>query len=436
MNRILKSLSALTLALILCLGAAAATFAEEAPEYITQAAIAKQFEMPHGTLVPDVTFEFQVSPVGVDGDKSQTAQDAMPKIGENGTEIVKIEFPQTKYTYTEQDGDTDIYYMESDELFGNVNWTHGGEYVYHIKEINKTYVSTLTPKPQSETLNYSNAEYELTVLVGEDGKGGYEVIAIGAMRVVKEDGTTGDVKVDPTPGSVSIDNEYSQMTFRNTYVKTNGGTDPKDDKDWTLSISKKVSGDFSDSGIYFDFLVKVSAPSLVSGTPTYNAYVVEKAETGYKVVTSNENGAISGSDAHGSFIAFESDEAQTIHLKHGQTLVFVNTPVGSHYSVSESGTAAYVPSVTVIYDSENGIKYEHNTINMGQGLTIPSEGTIQGPLYVGEGKNSADFDNQRDMVTPTGLNLNDLPFIAMIGIAVLSIAGYLLAKSRRARYDR
>jgi hypothetical protein len=39
--------------------------------------------------------------------------------------------------------------------------------------------------------------------------------------------------------------------------------------------------------------------------------------------------------------------------------------------------------------------------------------------------------NTREDITPTGLNLNDLPFIGMIVLALMSIIGFIILKSRK-----
>ena len=75
----------------------------------------------------------------------------------------------------------------------------------------------------------------------------------------------------------------------------------------------------------------------------------------------------------------------------------------------------------------------------GDLLGGPRDGGPQlvGDLYdSGDGSaahndNHADYVNDRDDVTPTGLDLNDLPFIGMILLAVGAIAGYIVVKARK-----
>jgi hypothetical protein len=165
---------------------------------------------------------------------------------------------------------------------------------------------------------------------------------------------------------------------------------------------------------------------------SYKAYVVEADESGaYSVVTASENGAISGSDTNGSYLEFASGTPVTFSLKAGQYLVFIDTPVGTSYAIEEMGAAAYTPSATVVY---NGAAFGTEVKGAkGEALALPTgfnDPEIDA-LYVGEAANSADFINDNDTTTPTGLDLNDLPFIGMIVLAMAALAAYVVVKTRK-----
>ena len=396
-----------------------------------QGAITKLLQMPHGTNVPQTTFKFTVTPISVDGDNDSTVTAAMPEIGTLGE--VEIEFPPVgtppAYTFKEIDKNgIDYYYLESSELFASVSWPHAGVYVYEIEELKTTFANKGTyPDAPYEIMTFSSAKYTVSVYV-KDGNQGTYVFFVGAVKTTKEDGQPGTEKVDPTPGSESNEFDYSQMIFINTYVKANGGTDPEDEDDWTLSISKVVSGDFASTSTYFKYDLKIITPSLLADpNASYKGYVVEKDATGaFTIVTSTANGA----NALDNFILFGNGTAGTFYLKHGQYLVFTDTPVGTSYEITEFGTSGYTPSVIVTYDSvadaeEKGLK--------GAALILPDANntTYDYTLYVGETKNSADFTNKNETETPTGLDLNDLPFIGMIILAIGGFITFIAFKARK-----
>ncbi|MCL2513153.1 MAG: hypothetical protein FWF08_04545 [Oscillospiraceae bacterium] len=433
-----RLLPALALALIMCLACLTTAFAAQPSGTETdpaQAAITKLLKVPFGTAVPTAAFKFKVTPISIDGDTN--AKPPVAGIGSNGD--VYINFPALgtppAYTFKETIGDTDYYFLESAELFGGVSFANAGVYKYEIEELGSDFTNVGTPPTAPyEEMSYSGAKYEVEVYV-KDGINGRYIYFIGSVRTTEEDGTPGTDKVDPTPGSESEDFDYSQMIFTNTYVKANGGTDPKDPDNWTLSVSKDVLGEFASQTIYFAYNMKVFTPSLIGAAETYKAYVVEadpdpENAGKYKVVTSAANGTVSGTDLNGGYINFPSDTLTAFNLKAGQFLVFIDTPVGTSYEITETGTAGYIPSAIVTYAGAAG---GNEVGSKGASLVLPHSANdfYKTTLYVGEGLNSADFINENDTTTPTGLDLNDLPFIGMILLAVGAGAAFIVIKYRK-----
>ena len=404
---------------------------DEAPAG-SQAAITKILETPIGTILPsDLVYSFFVEKIAEDG---QTPSSLMPTIGTGG--IVEIPFLANTPVYN-TDGDTDIRFLESYDIFLGKTWPHGGIYEYKVTEVDSMPNHPIGTDPKEE-MYFSKAEYTLKVYVNDQ----LQITHIGALRTVDDAGQTIDPedqkKLIVTPGGGTEDDlDYSEMTFTNTYAKTNDTTEITDPDEWTLAISKEVAGDYANKSFYFDFDLTVNAPSLITTAPTYKAYIVEPdtANPGkYKVVTNPAefNGITGGA---GGLIEVKSGQPISFKLKHGQKLAFINTHVGANYLVTETGSADYTPKASVYVASQT--KGVETVASLGDGLTLHhiDNDVYKTTLYVGDGgKNSADFTNTHFADVPTGISVDDLPFVILIGLTVAALAGYITIKARRRRY--
>jgi len=148
---------------------------------------------------------------------------------------------------------------------------------------------------------------------------------------------------------------------------------------------------------------------------------------GNAVINPADNAAagLIGTDAGGSYIRISTSGVTNFRLKDGQRLVFVDTPVGTSYTVEETAAIHYIPSLIVTRNGAAGAPIP-GTLN----TALPS-----GTQLVGELANGAAFTNTRDFVTPTGLNLNDLPFYGLILLALGSLVTFVVVKVRKRRYD-
>jgi len=410
-----RTLLALTLAIVLCFANLIPAFAAgnpvEAPDENNpvKAAIAKILQIPVGTNFPAMTFKFEVEPKSLDGDEGATAK--MPPV--NPKDIV---FDGTE-TNDAVDGIISITKESPEDIFKDVEWKQAGVYIYELTETKNTYTIVDATR---EYMKYSDAVYTLKVYVKEAStKGTYYIYAIAAGITAPDGDDSADVigdKVDMTPGN-------SKMTFTNRYVKTNGPTDPeKPDPvtESTLLVSKAVAGPFSSSTIYFGYKLTINVPSILAAPKAfYKAYVVENGA----VVTSVDNGTVAGTDAGGAYISFVSGNEVEFNLKDGQRLVFIDTPIGTIYDVTEKAATAYTPDAYITTNGIGPVKFPG---------ALSTELPVLGQ-FVGEAANKADFVNTRDEVAPMGVNLNDLPFIGMLLMALLAIAGYIVFKTRRRR---
>ena len=429
MIRKTKRIPAIILALALCLSSMAAALAEEpAPPTPAKAAITKLLRTPVGTNYPTMTFTFTIDKKSVDGLTDATALATMPSIPTQ-----TLTFNHSNENGEKTNNNITYYYLESDELFAQIinpnKWPHPGEYHYTVKETPNTNTLSDTSK---ESLTYSGAVYTLKVSVKQAPDGSYYVDdTIAEVVTPDHPPQLPGEKVDPTPGGEEgsdgdsdgdgVDDGgslYSKMIFTNNYVKTNGPVDPGiDPEKATLIVSKTVTGGYGDKNLDFTFTMTITVPSIIEeiAEKTYTANIVGKDSTGAAVILGTKS--------------FESSKPVTFTLKDGQKLMFGNTPVGTSYTVTESATTSYIPKCDITYAGTPKPAIGGNQADISKPLST-------GDQLIGEGTdgdNSAAFTNDRDTVAPTGLNLNDLPFIGMIALAALGIGGYIVLKTRKGK---
>ncbi|KXT75619.1 EftLSL.A [Streptococcus sp. DD10] len=218
--------------------------------------------------------------------------------------------------------------------------------------------------------------------------------------------TTDSVKKEPSTTTGSEGFKYD--LFENTYTKEAGktvpgtGGDTVDTNAKALTIGKEVSGGTADKTKAFDFNLTITLPETnkTSKEPvtTVTAHIGDATET-LNVDTAKQT------------------ITKTFKLKHGEKFSIDNLPAGSRYSVTETGTPGY--TATAVY-KENGVA---RTVNG----TSNSDFSVQNVL-IGEKTNENNVTNTFADVTPTGLLIDNLPFILMIG---LGVAGFVVVARRR-----
>ena len=394
-------------------------------QYPVQAAINKTLRLPRGTTTPDVEFNFLAKRVSVDGisvidiDDEAELEAKIPSL-----KNLSVSYTTSDSELHDQTTNTISIIKETGDIFAGVTFPHAGIYVYEISEIEDTN-SAIDNNAPHEVLTYSKAMYTLTVYVANtaDGSGTY-VKGLGTRVMLDDDGDAASGnKVDPTPGGNGVEYNFSQMVFVNDFVRTNGAVDqdnPDPVNESTLFVENAVTGDFASREQYFEFVIDIMVPSIVKDVPEYyRAYIVENGVVINPV--NNADASLIGSDAGGSYIKVYPDRSTEFSLKHGQKLVFVNTPVGTGYVVEEKAAMNYLPSYII---TTNSIAGANVTGTLSTGLTTDTE-------FVAELLNAANFTNNRESVTPTGLNLHDLPFIGLIALAAGSLILFVVVKSRR-----
>ncbi len=399
-HRFAKVLSAV-LALVMCMAMGTTAFAANSTGDETTpatATIVKELQIPGGTTTPDATFTFTATSETTDA----------PEIAEK---IV---------TYSAADTAADGKLYKTIDLFENVTFSHAGEYVYTVKENSDTYTAG-----DKETMTYSAAEYKLTVVV-KNGENGPYIAEIAAQQMKDDAGTdiTTQTKVDPNPTD-SSDPTSGGVRFVNTYVKGGsivnpdpdpdkpGGGDKTDPADALMTIAKTVTGDIGDMVTPFEFTVSASNPTIAPDTDQTVKARIYNADGTYDTTKGD--------------ITISTDTK--VSLAHGQKLVFLNLYAGATVSFKETDAIAiekYSVSAVVKNGDADAESLDKETVT-STGITVTP---------VSENKASATVTNNLESISPTGVIINNLPFIMMIVVAAAGFVAYIAAKRRRSASAR
>lgn len=224
-----------------------------------------------------------------------------------------------------------------------------------------------------EGVTYSNEEYPLRVYVQNDPSSPNKlsitaIIAIGGTQKTDE------------------------VLFTNTYTK-NGG----------LEIVKKTEGAYADQTKPFHFKITFEKSPM-------------SEQTEFQGVIGDQ------------FVSCTAGKPTEFKLCDGQKLIFKDLPVGTRYVVEEIGAVdGYTPSVNVI---ENAVATVQKKASQdAEGLTSAQEGKSNN--LVGENENKVTFTNTYKDVPITGVIMNNLPFIVVIGVAIGAFVALAVIKKQR-----
>ena len=426
-NRTLKAVLSLAMTAVLGLGSAATVLAAPGPTTGANAdnvKIVKELQMDSTLTIPSggFTFNFAFTPKKYNGETATSTivnGAAMPGVGNTSITVNTSDKDTTASTPS-----LDVYKKEStNKIFDNLAtaWTAPGAYTYTVEESASGY----TNAANGETMTDSTTKYEVTAYVKNDGSGGFEIESIG----VRTPGTTGSTgKIDVTPGVA--DNEF---VFTNVFSKTagGGGTDPAANASLTVSKTVAVS-DHADYSKYFAFTMATTAAGTETASTEYMAYLMDNGAALDINAAANAANKVSGetystgTDAtYGSYIKVPAGGTLKVNLKDGQSVAFVGMGVGAQYDATESAATNYKGDIDVTVNGASPV-----TVNGAYSTAVATSTRV-----IGASTNAAAFTNSFDetaqVITPTGITTNDLPFIAMIVLAVGALGAFAVIKSRK-----
>lgn len=421
-KRFPRMLLTAALAVVMCLEVTAPAFADGGPltgseTNPAKASITKMLDMPEGTTTPAANFTFSFTKKNYMGETTQSALSQMPDISP-----VTVLFSSTDAGST--DSQTGIKSVPK-EVEVTPTFTSTGIYTYDITENENTYTIA---DPAKETMIYSQAKYEISYYVKEkNDHSGFYVETIVTKILVNDDGTDGSgEKINPNPGGPTGSGSYSGLVFRNAYTKNTGGVDPTIPGNQVLAISKVVAGDFADQTKYFSYDISITKPAVLTDEVTYKAYVIDSTGvvTGDANVASGDTGSIQTDDNGKKYIKVTTGATKVINLKHNQILVFNDLEVGATYVANLQGAVGYTPKARIT--SNGSVITPDLTAPEGQNLST-------GSWLIGESKNGADFTSMFKTITPTGVVINNLPFIMILFIAAGAFTAFVVVKSNKRR---
>lgn len=235
------------------------------------------------------------------------------------------------------------------------------------------YVYTVKETQENMTnVTYDTSSYTLRVYV-INGTNGLEIEKITAQ------GATG---------------KTNKILFTNTYAKN----------DATLTIEKNTTGTYADKTKEFNFEITFTKSPMSDQTTFAGKIGSEPVE------------CIAGT-------------SKSFTLADGEQLVFSNLPVGTTYVVKElAATDGYTPSVTVVENRTTTVN--RTAAQEGDALDTLKEGGKKN--LVGEYENKVTFTNtHQGGVVPTGILMNNLPFILLVAVAIVAFVSLAVIKRRR-----
>ena len=337
------------------------------------ASVTKELQFAEGVETPDVDFSFDFTAETFEG------SNALPAGTPNLDTTISYDGTETGST---SDGLTTVV-KETGNIFEGETFPAAGVYEYSVVETASGV----------KGMDDSRAEYTMKVYV-KNGINGTYVYSVTVNQAKNDEGGTSTGKVDPE--QPEIPGTGNGFKFVNVYTEQGSG-DPDDPNAKALTISKTVAGEYGDHTKDFTFNVTLVKAATASDE-SYTGYVGDESYT------------------------FVPGEATEVTLKHGESLTFDSLPVGTKYTVVETGTENYTGSA-VVTEGE-----EVTNVDAQEGANL----TVSDKLVKAGANNSTAVTNTYDdaSVTPTGIIINNLPFILLIVAAAAGIALYAVSRRR------
>ena len=322
--------------------------------------LTKQLTVKNGVAPSGMEFKFEIEPGTADAAEHVVAGEVASGF-QNPTVTMTPAAGQT-YTANPNTPYTAEFSFDLVKLLGK-NSTKLGKYAYTITEVD----------PQLPGITKDNDALNMVVsVVNADND--------------NPDGSNFAYYVALCKGNTT---EKAEGKFNNNY-ETN-----------TLTLAKKVKGNFGDLGETFTFYVTFNKGD---ATKDYTDILFDKHGDGITITEKNGGAAATA-------LTYGKDYAVT--LKHGQDVQFTNIPNGVTYTIAEDTTKADW-QYTVSLESDPSVALSNAT----------TEGTVSETATV-------TFINNHQGTPDMGVVLDNAPYIAMLAIVAIGGVALMLNKRRR-----
>lgn len=396
------------------------------------------------TLLP---FDFKFTPkgiVGADGKIITGTDTDLPAIANyilNASQVTGD--PQIVNGFVE----TKV--LTNDVLAGlpATGFDHAGVYVYEVSEV---ILGTpgIPYSYENGEVTFSQAVYQMIVYVQNKVDGDsiplnpeeLEITNVGFRKIVEDNGVAvAEVASGVNDMPIHAGGMGDAMFTKTSPIFTNEFSALVD-----LTVSKTVAGEYADTTEAFKFDLTLERPNSqavkdeTTTGKTYTGYIVDidgnATNPPRKVVATFAPNSTTTTIPqftlkHGESVIFRGYEIATDPAKNIGTDI-TGLPAGTIWTIGETGVAGYTATATVNNNFTGTGTPVPGTGTAGDSLSITTLGT--NALVAGEDTNEAAFLNTYRAITPTGILMNNLPFILLILVAVGGFVGYIASKRRKA----
>lgn len=318
--------------------------------------LTKKLMVAEGTAPQKMTFNFTVSGHVADADKGA-------KAGTLGKDFITQPSVTLEKTGDDQFAASTTAYSQNFsidlvKLLGD-NYNKVGKYAYTISE-NETRIPGITKDPH---------EYEMIVTVVNKEK----------------DNLTSKTGYGYFVGMYDDKGNKVPAEFTNTY------------NSYSLEVKKTVEGNFGDLGDTFTFYITLGKED--GKDKNYATATVHVSDASNPA--NNATWTIGGGQ-------------QTVTLKHGQTIIVSNLPVGVTYTVTEKKT------------NDDGTAWVYDTT--GEAVAIND---VLPSITADNNENKVEIVNKHEGTPDMGVVLDNAPYIAMLAIVAIGGVALMLNKRRR-----
>ena len=316
--------------------------------------LTKKLMVAEGTAPQKMTFDFTVSGHVADADKGAKAG----TVGGEFTTQPSVTFEKTgneQFTVNTYSQDFSIDLVK---LLGD-NYNKVGKYAYTISE-NETKIPGITKDAHTYEMIVTVVNKKNTDLDNNTGYGYYV-------------------------GMYDADGNKVPAEFTNTY------------NSYSLEVKKTVQGNFGDLGDTFTFYITLGG--------------ADGKDNNYASATVTVSDAANA--ANGKTWTIGGGQ-QTVTLKHGQTIIVSNLPVGVTYTVTEKKT------------KDDGTAWVYDTT--GEAVAIND---VLPSITANNNENKVEIVNKHEGTPDMGVVLDNAPYIAMLAIVAIGGVALMLNKRRR-----